>query len=355
MSVRYRLASADDAERCNDFGNEHREQKRSIEAWRWEFLDCVGAAVPFAVAEDRGQIIGTQAAIPITMLAGTQLLQSAKSEETLVHPDYRGRGIFEAMYSTLDDELINRNVQVVWGFTPATLPFTRVGFEVPLSTSQIVFPLTRAGAVALVSRAKASRAQSVLVQAGGGLAAAMLRTPRRVGAFRSSHHEREVQEATWSEDLSNLVREVCSGFSVATLRRDGEFMKWRIEQNPHASSTVLVLRHPGQVEGAAIVAVGEPGCAYVVDVVVSPGDTRGALALLGAACAWAEERSLGSLRMWSIGSDPISATVRRAAILAGGMPVARGMPMVLRVNKGFRSPAISDWYLTRLFTEGHMG
>ncbi len=101
----------------------------------------------------------------MAMTSGSNIFWSAKSEETLVHPDYRGQGVFESMYALLLERLREIRVPVIWGFTPATRPFVRVGFHIPLSTSQIIFPLKRAGLLEIAAKGEVSPMQDIVLKA----------------------------------------------------------------------------------------------------------------------------------------------------------------------------------------------
>lgn len=206
MSLTFRLATLDDADRCNAFFNGLHRTDRSLAAWQWEFLDSSGHVVPYVIAEDGDRVVGTQAALPIPMVAMREQFTSAKSEETLVDPEYRGQGIFESMYDLLFAELDRREVVVVWGFTTAVKPFIRVGFDVPAVARQVVFPLSGRAARAAIdsSHVRASR-QGTLLRSAATVATPPLNAVRAVGQ-RTWAPPTATRNTQWPHEGTHLAR-----------------------------------------------------------------------------------------------------------------------------------------------------
>ena len=100
-----RLIAEGEEELCNNFHNRIDKRKRTTQQCKWDFVlnNYNKKPIPFTVVEDDGKIVGTQAFIPIRMIDKDGIYWTAKSEETLVDPDYRGNQLFEKMYSFLFD------------------------------------------------------------------------------------------------------------------------------------------------------------------------------------------------------------------------------------------------------------
>src|SRR5258708_5206879 len=97
--IELRLAGENDIDRINDFYFRVNRRKRSKEQFNWEFNSSPAGKAIYVIAEHNNKIIGTQCAIPyyITDASGKTKL-TAKSEDTLVDHDHRGKNIFENMY-----------------------------------------------------------------------------------------------------------------------------------------------------------------------------------------------------------------------------------------------------------------
>ncbi len=121
------------------FYNRLYNENRTREKFTWEFFNAPAGKALYVIARDgeTGSIIGSQCAIPIELVTaeGTVVL-TAKSEDTLVDPNYRGQNIFEKMYQLLFDICRQQGIKYLWGFTSAKKPFLKLGFEIPFDHSQ---------------------------------------------------------------------------------------------------------------------------------------------------------------------------------------------------------------------------
>lgn len=102
---------------------------RTDAQWSWEFADSHPTNPPYMVATCNDAIIATHACIPIPMLSDGRLVSTGKDEETLVHPDYRGRGVLDAMYRPQLERAVADGFEMLWGFTStASRSLLRNGF-----------------------------------------------------------------------------------------------------------------------------------------------------------------------------------------------------------------------------------
>lgn len=354
MPITYRLATAADAERCNNFGNTFRQQSRSIDGWNWEFLDAADGPASFVIAEDGTTIVGTQAGIPMSMWDGSAPIKSAKSEETLIHPEYRGQGIFEGMYELLFDALADRGIHLIWGFTPAVRPFARVGFEIHENVGQIYFPLhVGRGGPADSASAGAGRRAWLRGAAATALDSGSRLLRRSVGAtwLRNAPQPRTGE---WASINSDFVARISRQCPVVTLSRTGDYMSWRVQRNPYSTSTLFVL--PSNPGPYVLVAKANNGFYQIVDLMAEPGDYATVGTLLSAAVDFAESRGAAALRLLSVRTDPLSETVSRVSRFLGGVgwPIRGRGAMVVYRGEQERQP-LANWYVTSLFTEGHNG
>lgn len=141
MAIEIRLLQNTELELANNFFNEIYNTNRTFEHFLWEFLNGPAGKAIYVVAvdvhESSFKIVGTQCAIPLELIGpGGDIILTAKSEDTLVHPEYRGQKLFEKMYDLLFEECTKTGIKYIWGFTPALKAFERIGFLAPFSTSQ---------------------------------------------------------------------------------------------------------------------------------------------------------------------------------------------------------------------------
>lgn len=88
----------------------------SIEFWNWRFRDNPEAEPMIDLAWDGDVLAAHYAVSPIIIsLAGTPHL-AALSMTTMTHPDYRGKGLFTTLASTLYARMEAQGYVIVWGF-----------------------------------------------------------------------------------------------------------------------------------------------------------------------------------------------------------------------------------------------
>ena len=142
MAIVLRLLQENEIQLANDFFNHIYKTTRSIENFRWEFVNGPYGKAIYVVAIDdtiitQTKIVGIQCAIPLEFISTEgKTVRTAKSEDTLVDPSYRGQKIFERMYEMLFKECSKAGIKYIWGFTPAQKAFERIGFEIPFKTEQ---------------------------------------------------------------------------------------------------------------------------------------------------------------------------------------------------------------------------
>ncbi|MFZ1676711.1 MAG: GNAT family N-acetyltransferase, partial [Saprospiraceae bacterium] len=127
-----------------DFYNLINNDNRDKEKFLWEFYNAPAGKAIYVIAKDADtqKIIGSQCAIPVDLITQTgDIIHTGKSEDTLVHPDYRGLNIFENMYSMLFEKCRESGIKYLWGFTSAKKPFLRLGFTIPFDHSQSLMVL----------------------------------------------------------------------------------------------------------------------------------------------------------------------------------------------------------------------
>lgn len=134
--ITYRLALDPDINRINDFYNGIYKKNRTYEQFCWEYNGAPAGKAIYVIAEEAGNIVGTQCAIPYYVITkNSEEILTAKSEDTLVSPNHRGKHIFENMYKLLIDECKSNNIAFIWGFTYADKPFRKIGFDIPYKST----------------------------------------------------------------------------------------------------------------------------------------------------------------------------------------------------------------------------
>lgn len=228
-----RLLREEDIPGIGNLYNKAYDVVRSNSKFRWEFQSGPAGPAIYVVAVDPklNRIVGTQCAIPlyVTDASGKRIL-TAKSEDTLVDSDYRGKSIFEKMYALLFDECRKAGIVSIWGFTYAIKPFTRLGFDIPFHCDFGLIAFKTGGAYKHFNSLKSKRPLGEKFKIFGLVSASRTKyrfksKNRHVTGYTISKHE--------VNDLETLAPLQQDAFY---LQLDQGFLDWRLKNNPYPNS-----------------------------------------------------------------------------------------------------------------------
>jgi GNAT superfamily N-acetyltransferase len=227
-----RLLQERDIQQINDLYGRAYRANRSAGKFKWEFQQGPAGPAIYVVAVDpeTDRVIGTQCAIPlhVTNASGEKIL-TAKSEDTLVDPAYRGRNIFEKMYALLFDECRRAGIVAIWGFTYAIKPFKKLGFDIPFKCNFGLVVFDPGRAFNYLNSLKADRNLFEKVKIAG-----LVTLSRLKYVFRGSSSSKGYGiSKDLQTDLENLPPHQAGVFY---LRLDSKFLDWRLRTNPYPNS-----------------------------------------------------------------------------------------------------------------------
>jgi GNAT superfamily N-acetyltransferase len=376
--MRIRLATPEDALACNAFYNQYYTDKRTLDQWKWEFCSSLyrGPMVPFVLVEDGGRVVGTQAMIPVPMIDNQGTFWTAKSEETLVDPHYRGKRLFARMYELLFDYAKRNDIQAIWGFTPAERAFKRLGFAVPGGTSQLFRPFSGRSVKILSDRyyARKEKAQrsalkiigGVLAGTGLSIVSSALYLSQQIverRTFKEGLHLKTLADPP--EEIGELSVSFVKQWGGATIFRSADYLRWRIFANPHVSAMVRAVYMSNQLLGWVIYALDDDSMGYIVDLmaIADSADELSAIAvtkiLLRDAVKRLQKAGAVGVRAWQINDHPFGRLVAQPMKRMGFFLMRRGHQVVVypqldtieRQSLNF----FDNWYITRLYTQGLLG
>lgn len=367
-----RLITDDEAEICNEFHNRVYTKNRTIRQWQWEFEgnNYGKQPTPYAVVDDNGKIVGTQAFVPIRMIDKDGVYWTAKSEETLVDPDYRGKRLFEEMYALLFDYAREHQFAYIWGFTPATKAFVRLGFTTPGKTEQIFMPFSSRSIPVMMSKTYGTKpgiADMLKVAAArSGCVVAQTVSSLKVAA-RSKRAIRNLDIRTMSEpdqQAGELCRSFVDKWGGTTVYRDADYLRWRLFENPYVKSVVRALYANQRLLGYTAFTLGDDGMGYLVDLMVTGDESDYAVedmikTLLLEGVRGTRSMGATGVRGWHVNNHPFDRLVCRVAKEIGFYHIKRGHTTVIySCEAGTQRDScgrFDDWYVSRVFTEGVLG
>lgn len=234
MAIEIRLLQEDEIELANNFFNAIYKVNRSIDNFRWEFLEgpCGKAIYVIAIDDSVTQykkIIGIQCAIPMELInANGDVLLSAKSEDTLVDPAYRGQKVFERMYDLLFEECKKAGVKYIWGFTPAKKAFERIGFEIPFQANQALMVFRSTKAYSYLSILNPQNRFIDKMKIAGLVFLSRIDSLRRYAIAPQQLIVKQLPIQSKSEVVKKLV----ASSPLYFLNMTEKYMTWRMSKNP---------------------------------------------------------------------------------------------------------------------------
>lgn len=367
-NVVFKRAKESDAQRCNAFYNRIYKIDRPLSGWLWEFTEHAenGSELPFILIEHEQAVVGTQAYIPLEMIDVEGVFPTGKSEETLVDPSMRGKQMFRRLYEHLFEVSQQDSIHGLWGFTPAGKAFRKVGFKTPATVSQLFKPLSSD----FVSHMRAAGAQK-----SGSSATTLWRIAGALAVGTSWFHRPfkldplidlvELSKAPdWAEDISKAFIAEWGGVS---LHRSRQYCDWRFFRNPYAQCRFWAV-HENDTPVGFVVTAMHADVLYVVDILLTSKTSSGVFEkatpslitnVLKSLEKIAKNSHASGLRAWHGSNHPFALMILKSAKRLGWFHYRHGNEIVLWRNKGLspnRLPEDPDqYYITRAFTEGHMG
>ncbi len=355
---------------CNEFHNRIHLDHRSMTQWRWEFVgNTYGVSpIPFICAKDGDRVVGTQAFIPIRMIDRDGVYWTAKSEETLVDPEYRGQQVFEKMYDLLFRYAEVHQFAFIWGFTPAVKAFTRLQFATPSETRQLFLPFSSQSATPMMrklssgqTQERASRLKAEAIRAGIAAARVVSAVRTTIGRTKlpSGLVIRTMEQP--DEQAGLLCETFIKQWGGNTIYRDARYLRWRLFENPYVKSIVKAIYEGDRLLGWVAFTLGDDGVGYLVDIIASCDPSRwdpGRLVRSLLVDAVLSTRNMGAtgIRGWSVNQHPFDRLVCRESRKIGFYHIRHGHSVVLFTCAAGQNRSgaanFEDWYVSRIYTEG---
>lgn len=197
--------------------------ERNEQQYRWEWLDGPQGPAPSWVLVDAadGRVIGHHGVVPVPLWNGRQAIQAARTENTMLEPEARGRFAYHRVEAGLLKALLQR-FEVVFttaGKGAQAMVRKRLGYETEGVWQSFLFP---PGPLYLLRRAV------------GPLA------PTRLWRLHDGLHG--VQQA---ERLARLAQE-CRPAAGWSAERSAEYLHWRLFAHPYHRHQAAILQRNGQ-------------------------------------------------------------------------------------------------------------
>ena len=350
----------------NRLHNEQYGTSRGPEAWQWEFMNGPYGKSIFIVAEHKGEIIGTQALLPIALSYGEQKILSAKSEETLLRVEYRGQGILKRLYDACFKLAVKKGIALVWGFTYAERPLRKCGFEFPSRLNHLILILNPSKANKMTgSRFTAQvrkRVGSYIVQK------LLFRVFTLIGFLWYKGRNLKINASSrFKVALITVVDARLDVFWEAfrekkdfyTIDRNSAYLDWRIFKNPNLTYQILAVIYNDKIQGYIVIGRSKiVNLGYITDLcVLDEYSEEVSRLLVSHAIACLHDQGVCYIDAWCVGNSPQTKQYSSYLIKSGFLPVPRASYVVMKVLSGEGNLPVdpyllNQWFITEIFSEG---
>lgn len=332
-----------------DFINEHRAHKTNLEAFHWQFSFNRSSAVVVGLEAD-GKIVGSQAMMPIPLRIKNKALASGKCENSYIQPDLRGKGKFGELFNFAENKSAQAGMKVLWAFTPAIKPYSKLGFEVVkngLLSYSVHLNSTSDRSDSLKQKVKGVIRKGITkisdLKAKRWLKQSEINTLQNI---RLNHSPREDELSALMENSDLLSKDDIS------IDMSSEFINWRVHSNPNIKYETCCFYRGNQLVAHVIFAEHQSACRVHFLMVHDNELLKG---LVGALYLLFKRR--GYRYMTYQGNLQNGFNQRVFALLKslGQRDLdPNGEHFVYRLDD-WNGPGIrpSSWFLNRLWTEGY--
>jgi GNAT superfamily N-acetyltransferase len=357
MAIEIRLLAESENELANNFFNEVYHTNRTIENFQWEFIQGPKGKAIYVVAVDNLEksfvkIIGIQCAIPIELMSvdGHYVL-TGKSEDTLVHPGYRGQKLFEKMYDLLFEECKKAGIKYIWGFTPALKAFERLGFEAPFKTTQallVLKPLKAFGHLVKLNPANKTLDKFKVL---GLTLISYVAGWQRLFIKAASAPVEEVPPSSKEDIIKSFY---AHKNTLYFLRMNEAYLYWRLIKNPFGNTYKNLRCKKQETPVADILINARADVSYIEQLLFSPStNLKDRLRFVKSTVNRLEKTGTPAVRVLCFDNNDEMTDQIRLLKKTGFLHLARGNYFVWKSLDESRLISPRDIFFSRLFTQGN--
>lgn len=353
MNYIIRKLDESDFASANDLYLKVYEKERSIQKFIWEFVDGPAGKAIYVGAFDGDKLIGTQAAIPLYFINenGEKIL-TAKSEDTLLDPEYRGKGLFDKMYKLLIDECLKAGIVSIWGFTYAKKPFLKLGFEIPFETNNAICVFNPVESYKYLSRLNLQNRLREKFMIAGFVFISYL---KKMFYFKKEL-DLNIKFKNVSSNVS-LLKKILKSDNCQTLDQDEKYIDWRIKSNPYSNDykECCLVNEQSEKVASIIFNIRSDGFAYIEQMLFDrllPVSVK--KSIISNLLSYLKERKVFLVRFWGMECNHINAEEIGLLKDCGFVFSGKGTAFVYRKIDPDLYVNPSKILISRLFTQGNV-
>ncbi len=224
---------------------------KDIDWWVWQHKLNPAGEAQIAVAElkGEGEIVAHECLMPLKMKIGANVGLVATSIDNMVHPDYRGRGIYKKVRNKMSELTQKSDIQFIYNFTNEIA--ARINLKMGAMGAKLLFkripvwikPIRLESIIATYFKNKILT--FVFTLSGNGI----LKLITRSSNYQVNSNIREVKAI--DERFDALWEKVSTQHKIM-LVRDRAYLNWRYVKKPDAEYTIYISEDDEQLLGYII-------------------------------------------------------------------------------------------------------
>lgn len=216
-----------------NFVNKYRNHPTNHESYHWQFSYIPDKSVITAIV-DKNKILGTQCMMPIYILINDKTILSGKCENSYLHERLRGKEHFSELFSFASNTCKELNYKLLWAFTPALKPYSRLGFKIyhnSMINAQLYIKKPS------LKQYFSNKKGLLLITRVFSFCFMLLSLfyIRLISFFNKNKTPIVIKDkSSNTNDIELLQKEVRKNYpSLIQINHEQEFIKWRVNQNPN--------------------------------------------------------------------------------------------------------------------------
>jgi len=229
-----------------------------IQKWQWEYLDPPPGESKIFVYENNHKIVGHYGLIPILFKLKEQNVLSGKSEDAMIHKNYRAFGNrFIKLVKTGNEISHEEGMNLIWGFPnkAAFLPHIKGGFTyigdvfnlMKIVNSRIILDK-------IIPTYIKNRYFSKIIIHLLSLSFSILNIFFNLERLKKTKNITIKSVANFDERINKLWEKANSEYGI-TIVRNCEYLNWRFVKNPYAKSKIFIAERENEILGYIVLGI----------------------------------------------------------------------------------------------------
>lgn len=321
--------------------NEHEIQNtmKSIsgidsEQWKWKFFGNPEIKSKIWIIEDGSTLAGYMALQGVNLNIDTQIVPGCQVEDIFIKENYRRKGLFVKLGKTSLDNAGQNDMLVTIGFPnlEALGGHLKYGWKNIGMVPRALKPLD----INQYSESLKKRPPFVKLFL-------KLKCKERI---MPEHNLKIEKISIFSENIDRFTKHALDGRNAVS--RTSKYLNWRYCKAPHREYVKFLASQNDEIKGYIVgyESVKNPGCGYVVDLLVKPGDKQTARILIKTMEEYFKTKKVFAVYSWIPNHHEFLDAFKKSGYIFR-KPT---QPFIVRVNNESKEfdkiYSFEDWFIT---------